>query len=165
MKNGGKVLHLFWRIEQYLDLSRKRCPEIGKSKSDISQKQKLKTYNYAIPLLERKPENIVLHLGTNDAPYKTDTDILKDLIELKDFILENSPSCRKITLSSSPVRTGRENAKKNNEKLTNRLKKQGIPYLTHGSITHKHLYRSGVHLNTVGFSILAENFLTYICRN
>ena len=122
-------------------------------------------YHYAISLLERKPENIILHLGTNDAPYKSDTDILKDLIELKDFILENSPSCRKITLSSSPVRTGRENAKKNNEKLTNRLKKQGIPYLTHGSITHKHLYRSGVHLNTVGFSILAENFLTYICRN
>ena len=43
MKNGGKVLHLFWGIQQYLDLSRKRCPEIGKSKSDISQEQKLKT--------------------------------------------------------------------------------------------------------------------------
>ena len=122
-------------------------------------------YNYAIPLLERKPENIILHLGTNDAPYKTDTDILKDLIELKDFILENSPSCRKITLSSSPVCTGRENAKKNNEKITNRLKKQGIPYTRHDSITHKHLHHNGVHLNTVGFSILAENFLTYICRN
>ena len=43
MKNGGKVLHLFWGIQQYLDLSRKRCPEIGKSKSDIFQEQKLKT--------------------------------------------------------------------------------------------------------------------------
>ena len=52
-------------------------------------------YHYAIPLLEKKPENIILHLGTNDAPYKSDTDILKDLIELKDFILEKSPSCKK----------------------------------------------------------------------
>ena len=43
MKNGGKVLHLFWGIQQYLDLSRKRCPEIGKSKSDFFQEQKLKT--------------------------------------------------------------------------------------------------------------------------
>ena len=25
-------------------------------------------YHYAIPLLEKKPENIILHLGTNDAP-------------------------------------------------------------------------------------------------
>ena len=52
-------------------------------------------YHYAIPLLERKPENIILHLGINDAPYKSGTDILKDLIELKDFILEKSPSCKK----------------------------------------------------------------------
>ena len=50
-------------------------------------------YHYAIPLVEKKPENIILHLGTNDAPYKSDTDILKDLIELKDFIREKLPSC------------------------------------------------------------------------
>ena len=122
-------------------------------------------YHYVIPLLKKKPENIILHVGTNDAPYKSDTDILKDLIDLKDFILEKSPSCKKITLSSPTVHTYRENAKKNNENLTNRLKKQGIPYITHGHITHKHLYRDGLHLNSVGFSILAENFLSYIRRS
>ena len=103
-------------------------------------------YHYAIPLLEKKPENIILHLGTNDAPYKSDTDILKDLIELKDFILEKSPSCKRITLSSPTVRTDRENAKENNENFTNRLKKQGMHYITHDNITHKHLYRDGLHL-------------------
>ena len=55
-------------------------------------------YHHAIPLLEKKPENLILHLGTNDAPYKSDTDILKDLIELKGFILEKSPSCKKNNL-------------------------------------------------------------------
>ena len=50
-------------------------------------------YHYAIRLLEKKPENIILHLGINNAPYKSDTDILKDLIELKDFIREKLPSC------------------------------------------------------------------------
>ena len=54
-------------------------------------------YHYAIPLLEKKPENIILHFGTNDAPCKSDTNILKDLIELKDFILEKLPSCKKNT--------------------------------------------------------------------
>ena len=58
------------------------------------------------------------------------------------------------------VCTDRENAHKNNENLTNRLKKQDIPYITHDNITHKHLYRDGLHLNSVGFFILAENFLS-----
>ena len=40
-------------------------------------------YHYAIPLLEKKPENIILHLGTNDTPYKSGINILKDMIELK----------------------------------------------------------------------------------
>ena len=121
--------------------------------------------HYAIPLLDKKPENIILHLGINDAPYKSGTDILKDLIELKDFILEKSPSCKKITLSSPAVRTGRENATKNNENLTNKLKEQGIHYITHDNTTHKHLYRDGLHLNSVGISIFAETFLSYIRSN
>ena len=152
----SKVLHLFWGTQQYLDLSRKRCPEIAKIKD---------MYHYAIPLLEKKPEIIIIHLDTNDAPYKSDTDILKDLTQLQDFILEKSPSCKKITLSTPTVRTDRQNAKKNNGNLTNRLKKQGIPYITHDNITHRYLYRDGLHLNSVGFSILAENFLSYIRRN
>ena len=83
MNSGGKVLDLFWETQQYLDLQRKRCPVIRKSKSAISQEQKLKActtmqflwQKRAIPLLEKKPENIILHLGTNDAPYKSGTDI------------------------------------------------------------------------------------------
>ena len=108
-------------------------------------------YHYAISLLEKKPENVILHFGTNDAPHKSDTDILKDLIELKDFILEKLPSCKRITLSSPTGRTDRENAKKNNENLTNRLKQQGIPYITHDNIIHKNLFRDGLHFKLVGF--------------
>ena len=52
-------------------------------------------YHYEIPLLQKKPENIILHLGTNDAPYNSGTNILKDMIELKNFILEKLPSCKK----------------------------------------------------------------------
>ena len=90
---------------------------------------------------------------------------MKDLIELKDFLLEKSPSCKKITLLSPTVCTDRENTKKNNENLTNRLKTQGIPYMTHNNITHEHLYHDGLHLNLLGFSILAENVWSYIQRN
>ena len=81
---------------------------------------------------------------------KSGTDILKDLIELKDFILEKLPSCKKITLLSPKVRTDKENAKKDNEILTNRLKEQGIPSIMHDNITHKHLYRDGLFTSNFG---------------
>ena len=122
-------------------------------------------YHHAIPPLEKQLENIILYLGINDTPYKSGTNILKDLIELKDFILEKLPSCKKTTFWSLTVRTDKDSAKKNNEIFTNRMKEQGIPYITHGNITHKHLYRDGLHLNSVGSSIFAENFPFYIRRN
>ena len=51
-------------------------------------------YHYAIPLLEKKLEIIILHLDTNDGLYKSGTDILKDFTKLQDLILEKSPSWR-----------------------------------------------------------------------
>ena len=87
------------------------------------------------------------------------------MIELKHFILEKLPRCNKLTLSPPTDRTDKESAKKNNEILTNRLKEQGIPYITHDNIIHKHLYRNGLHLNSAGFSCLAENFLSFFWRN
>ena len=44
-------------------------------------------YHYGISLLEK--ENIILHPCTNDSSYKSGTNILKELIELKDFIMED----------------------------------------------------------------------------
>ena len=49
-------------------------------------------YQYAIPLLEKKLENTILPLGTNDAPYKSGTNILKDMVKLKITFL--SPTVR-----------------------------------------------------------------------
>ena len=107
---------------------------------------------------------MILHLGTNDVLYKSGTNILKDLIELKDFILEKLPSCNKITLLLPRVHTDKWSAKKN-KIFTSRLKEQGIPYIKLDNIIHKYLYRDALHLNWVSFSILAQNFLSYIRRN
>ena len=54
---------------------------------------------------KKKLENTILLLGTNDAPYKSGTNILKDMVKLKDFFLEKLSNCKKITLPSPTVRT------------------------------------------------------------
>ena len=143
---------------------------------NMSRKRKIKVtyflgakvkdmYHYTIPLLEKKPENIVFFLGTNDAPYASGTNILKGFIELKDFILKKLPSCKKIKPSSPTVCTDKESAKKSNEILTNILKEQGITYITHDDIIHNHLYCDGLNLNLVGRSVMAENLLSYFRGN
>ena len=114
--------------------------------------------HYAISLLGKKPENVILHYGRNDATYKFGSNILKDLIQLKNFILKKLPSCKKTTFLSPAVHVDKPCTKKNNKIFTNRLKEQGIPYITHGNIVHKHLYGDGLRLNLVCSSIFAENF-------
>ena len=56
-----------------------------------------------------------------------------------------------MTLSSPTISTYEESAMRNNEVLINRLKEQGIPYITHDNIIHKHLYRDSLNSNSVPF--------------
>ena len=43
-------------------------------------------YYYLVPLLKKKPDNLILHFGTNDAPYKNEDEKYKELKSIKDFI-------------------------------------------------------------------------------
>ena len=53
-------------------------------------------FHYAIPLLEKKPDDVVLHVGTSDAPYKAGSDIANEILELMRFIKEKHPGCKKL---------------------------------------------------------------------
>ena len=107
-------------------------------------------HHYAVPLQEKKPENIILRVGTNG--YKSGTNILKYLIELKEFILVKLPSCKKLTSFSPTVRTNKHSRKKNSEIFTNRLKEPGAPHTTHESIVHKRFYQDNLHLSLGQFA-------------
>ena len=68
-------------------------------------------YSYAISLLDKKPDYIILHIGTNYAPYKSGSDILNVILDLKNFIKEKYPDCMKITLFTPTIRNDNENPK------------------------------------------------------
>ena len=125
-------------------------------------------FHYAIPLLEKKPDHVILHVGTNDGTndaYKGGSDISNEILELMSFIKEKHPGCRKITLPAPIIRTYNYNANKENESFISSLNKSDVSYITHDNITKKHLYRDGLQLNRIGFTILAENFLSFIRRD
>ena len=50
--------------------------------------------HYLIPIIQKKPSNIILNVGTNDAqnlPYRT---ILDNLLKLKALVKDSLPTCR-----------------------------------------------------------------------
>ena len=122
-------------------------------------------FHYAIPLLEKKPDYVILHVGTNDAPYKGGSDISNEILELMRLIKEKHPGRKKIILSAPIIRTDNYNANKENERFISSLNKSDVSYITHDNIIKKHLYKDGLHLNRIDFTILAENFLSFIRRD
>ena len=42
-------------------------------------------YDYLKPLLKKNPDNIILHVGTNNSVSETSIDILNEILSLKNF--------------------------------------------------------------------------------
>ena len=53
-------------------------------------------YHYLILILEKKPEHLILHVGTNDAVDSSHQQIVNDLLTLKQFIKEKLQNCNVI---------------------------------------------------------------------
>ena len=56
---------------------------------------------FVIPHLRKKPDKIVLHVGTNNAPHATPKEIFNAIKDLKSFIRKCAPESKKII--STPV--------------------------------------------------------------
>ena len=56
-------------------------------------------YDYMKPLLQKFPDYIILHIGTNDALDNTSREISDKSIKLKTYIQKELPKC-KITIST-----------------------------------------------------------------
>ena len=66
-----------------------------------------------MPLLRKRPDKIILHVGTNDAPHIKADEMLEEVGKLKSFILEMLPSV-KIILSAPTIRVDKHNSNENN---------------------------------------------------
>ena len=119
-------------------------------------------YYYLVPLLKKKPDNIIIHFGTNDAPYKNEDEIYKELKSIKDFINKRHPSC-KVYISAPILRLDNKNANSILKKYVDKLKVvEEKSVILHDNILSSHLNKGGLHLNSYGTIKLAENFIPRI---
>ena len=110
------------------------------------------------PLLRKKPTNIILHIGTNNAVYGNSNQIIDKLMKLKEYIMLKLPNCNLI-FSSLINRVDDAKAQLTVTMTNNRLAHLDIRVINNNNINGKHLGRKGLHLNSHGTGKLAVNFI------
>ena len=113
------------------------------------------------PLLCKEPSFVVIHAGTNNAPYSTSRKILDNLLTLKSFITDNFSNC-KVVNSTPTLRTNDGEAALTVSQLTNHLLQLDIDIIDNRNINARNLGNKGLHLNPTGISCLAKNLLSSI---
>ena len=111
-------------------------------------------FDYIKPILKRKPDYVVLHVGNNNAKDMTSRNILDKLFQLKTTVLDSDKKCKFIL--SQPV-TGVEDGKAGFTilKLNDLLEEMDIPILKNRNITAYHLGSKGRYMNPHGIAIFA----------
>ena len=121
--------------------------------------------SYAQPSIERKPNLILLHSGTNDLTLKidgkekTEVQIAEEIINLAKSISDNGIE---VIISGLITRGDRYESKRKkvNFVLQDLCSQNGLAFLEHSNIhANKHLNRSQIHLNQLGDNILGNNLL------
>ena len=115
-------------------------------------------HDYLKPLLKKRPDKIILLIGTNDLQNKSVADILKGLKSLLDMIHSSIPNC-KVVVSEIITREDRKSLNGKLSEFNRALKTMNVDILRQQNITSQHLGRKGLHLNFEGNIQLAKNII------
>ena len=118
-------------------------------------------YDYIRPLLKKAPDNVILHVGTNDTPNNTSRAILDNLLSLKSFIEKTLPQS-KVCMSNIVKRTDNGKATLTVNKVNEHLSALQLDIVDNANINITSLNRGGLHLNKTGTGKLAVNFIKKI---
>ena len=118
-------------------------------------------YSYLIPLIEKKPKHVILHVSTNDAINKSSDELTNELLHLKQHIERSLPESV-IIISYPTIRVDKIEAKKTLIKLRENLSILNINVIENDNIKEEHLGKGGLHLNAKGSGRLAMNYISYM---
>ena len=120
-------------------------------------------YDYLTPLLKKKPTNIILQVGTNDAPFKSSDQIVQDLMALKSNIISLLPGV-KVYFSCPTLRFDNGLANSVCREVSEKLRVSTEDVIVNDNIDRGCLGHKGLHLNEKGSGRLAINFISLMRR-
>ena len=114
-----------------------------------------------VPILEKNPCRLILHVGTNNAKSCTSRETLDKLLKLKTLISEKCPQCQTI-FSTPTIRSDKAKANLTGKQLTNHLLQLKIDVVGNRNIADRCIGRKRLHLNIFGTIQLAKNFFNFL---
>ena len=118
-------------------------------------------FHYLVPLLEKMPDYVILQVGTNDAIDYEASDIVKKILQVKEFIKLIVLNCKVIILR--PIkRHDNNNASCVIEEVISQFQKLTIDMIGNGNIEKKQLGKRSLHLNGFGLKKFAQNLIAGI---
>ena len=121
--------------------------------------------SHIIPTIEKSPDQICLHIGTNDLR-SSEPNMVADAIV--DLAREIESSCdAEIVLSEVTTRNDAhcDGVKTINRRLRQFCRQNGWKVISHANITLNGLNKGGLHLNKEGNDLLHRNFVNFLNNN
>ena len=116
---------------------------------------------FSVPLLRKKPDKVIIHVGTNNTLHFTPDEMFKNMKELRLFIQKMVPSAT-IIISSPVLRVDKANSDIKNKKFISLLNSTDWDCIHHENIDESHLNEYGLHINRMGSVNLAKNLISGI---
>ena len=115
-------------------------------------------YDYLKLLLKQNPDNIILHVRTNNWVSETSRDILNEILSLRNLIEKLCPTC-KIIVSNLIYRSDNRKASLTVKNVNDHLDALNTDVVDNRNVDGNYLSNSGLHLNSTGYGKLAINFI------
>ena len=120
-------------------------------------------YHHANAIMPFEPDLVILHVGTNNLRDSTSAENIAG--EIINLVTKLRTDKNEIIISGITERRDslRDKVKQVNHFLNNKCHQLTLPFILHNNIkSDTHLKPKGVHLNKVGSSLLASNFINWV---
>ena len=115
-------------------------------------------YNYLMPLLQKQADNVILHVGTNDASSCNSSEIVNNILKRRSLISQKLPNAN-VILSKPIMRSDTAARKVTIEEVNKQLNDFDFDMIDNSKLSKAHLNGRGLHLNIKGMLQFARNLI------
>ena len=112
--------------------------------------------------LKKKADNIIIYVGTNNNPCKTEDFINKELMIVTGILDKLHPNWRNVVILSPIIRIDQKEAINIFKMFSNILKQEGRNIIFHKGISVSHLHCNCLYLDLNSTTMLGQNLLSSI---